>query len=573
MNMPSSFRKKSPSFRSAAQDSRTADVTGTSAADALQRRSFLKLMLAGAGSLAWPFGLGHAQTKESVLRIGMTLSDIPVTTGQASGGAEGVRFLNRSVYDALLNWDLSRADRPSGLIPSLAESWSVDPKDRNLWTFKLRRGVKFHDGSTFTARDVVWNFDKLMKPNSPQYDRLQARNAANWLVSVKSAQAVDDYTLEIRTNAPNGTLLYEMVNICYSSPRQWEKLGRDWEKFAFEPSGTGPYKLVLLVPRSRAEFVRNTEYWNKNMIPQHDRMVLRPMPDANTRVAALLSGQVDLVEALPADAVPTVKAAGMQVTTNVYPHIWPYMISHLPDSPFRDIRIRKAANLAIDRENLAKLLGGLAMPARGFVTPDHPWFGKPTFEVKYHPDAARKLMAEAGYGRNKPLKVKFVMSTAGSGQMHPLPMNEFIQQNFRDVGIDVSLETLDWEALRSRRLAGAEAPINKGVDAINYSWSIQYPVFGIIGQTYHGKNRVSGYNWGHFADPKADELAKRSLEAFDIDEQNRRIAELHAYLVDQAVWVWVVHDMNPRGLASHVKGFVQAQSWFQDFTPIRIERG
>ena len=71
---------------------------------------------------------------------------------------------------------------------------------------------------------------------------------------------------------------------------------------------------------------------------------------------------------------------------------------------------------------------------------------------------------------------------------------------------------------------------------------------------------------------KADELAKRSLEAFDVDEQNRRIAELHAYLVDQAVWVWVVHDMNPRGLASHVKGFIQAQSWFQDFTPIRIER-
>src|SRR5690606_9579223 len=112
-------------------------------------------------ALAWPGGMAYAQSKDTVLRIAMTLSDIPVTTGQASGGAEGVRFLNRSVYDALLNWDLSRADKPSGLLPGLAESWSVDPSDKRIWTFKLRRGVKYHDGSTFTAHDVVWNFDKL----------------------------------------------------------------------------------------------------------------------------------------------------------------------------------------------------------------------------------------------------------------------------------------------------------------------------------------------------------------------------------------------------------------------------
>ena len=538
----------------------------------LQRRTLLKMMAAGAGALVWPTGMAYGQSGEKVLRIGMTLSDIPVTTGQASGGAEGGRFINRSIYDALLTWDLSQGDKPSALLPNLAASWSVDPKNRNRWTFKLRNDVKFHDGSQFTAHDVIWNFEKSKNPNSPQYDRLQARNAANWLVSVKTARAVDDFTLEITTKRPNGTLLYEMVNIFYSSPRQWEKLGRDWTKFAFEPSGTGPYKLVLLVPRNRAELVRNGDYWNKSMVPQHDRMVLRPMPDANTRVSALLSGQVDLVEALPPDAVSTVKGAGMQVTTNVYPHIWPYMVSHLKSSPFGDIRVRKAANLAIDRETLTKFLGGLAVPAQGMVTPDHPWFGNPTFKVKYDPDGARKLMAEAGYSKSKPANVKVMMSAAGSGQMQPLPMNEFIQENFRDVGINMSLETVDWEALRSRRFAGAEGALNKGVDAINYSWSIQYPVFGLIGQTYHDENRVKGYNWGHFADAKADQLALNALDAFETKEQDRRLGELHSYLVDNAVWVWVVHDMNPRGLAAHVKGFIQAQSWFQDFTRIRIEK-
>jgi len=568
--MPSSFQKKSPSFRSANLQSRTADAGGTVAADALQRRLFLKLMLAGAGSLAWPYRLGHAQTKETVLRVGMTLSDIPLTTGQADGGAEGVRLINRSLYDALLSWDLSRADRPSGLIPNLAESWSVDDTQK-VWRFKLRRGVKYHDGSLFTAHDVVWNFDKLIKPEAPQYDRSQARNAANWLVMVSGARAVDDFTLEITTKEPAGTLLYDLVNICMSSPRQWEKLGRDWKKFAFEPSGTGPWKLASLVPRNRAELVRNSEYWNKKQIPQTNRMVLRPMPDATTRVAALLSGQVDFVEALPPDAVPQVKASGMQVYTNVYPHIWPYMLNHMPDSPFKDIRIRKAANLAIDRDKLVKLLRGLAVPAKGMVIPDHPWFGKPTFNIKYDPDAARKLLAEAGYGPKNPVKVKFLMSTAGSGQMQPLSMNEFIQENMRDVGIDVSLESMDWEALRSRRMAGAHSPLNKGIHGINYSLTIQYPIFGIVGQTFHGKNRVAGYNWGNFADPDADELAAKSLREFDIDAQNKRIGELHAYLVDQAIWIFVVHDMNPLGLASHLKGFVQAQSWFQDLTRIRIE--
>ena len=86
----------------------------------------------------------------------------------------------------------------------------------------------------------------------------------------------------------------------------------------------------------------------------------------------------------------------MQVITGVYPHIWPYMLSHQPDSPFRDVRLRKAANLAIDRDAVVKLVNGTALPAKGIVVPGHPWFGKPTFDIKYDPDAARKLMADAG---------------------------------------------------------------------------------------------------------------------------------------------------------------------------------
>src|SRR5436305_9298425 len=104
------------------------------------------------------------------LRIGMTASDIPLTTGQTDNGGEGMRFMGYTVYDALINWDLSSATKPSDLVPGLATSWGLDEGDpRNTkWIFKLREGVKFHDGSDFTADAVVWNLDKIIRKDSPQ---------------------------------------------------------------------------------------------------------------------------------------------------------------------------------------------------------------------------------------------------------------------------------------------------------------------------------------------------------------------------------------------------------------------
>src|SRR5579859_1929108 len=109
---------------------------------------------------------------QGTLRIGMTAADIPLTTGQTDQGGEGMRFMGYTVYDGLVNWDLSASDKPSDLVPGLAASYGVDPADtsKTRWIFKLREGVKFHDGSELTAEAVVWNFDKLLKNDAPQYD-------------------------------------------------------------------------------------------------------------------------------------------------------------------------------------------------------------------------------------------------------------------------------------------------------------------------------------------------------------------------------------------------------------------
>jgi peptide/nickel transport system substrate-binding protein len=538
----------------------------------MDRRSFLKTGASAALLPAVQFvGPGPAgAATEKVLRVAMTLGDIPLTTGQPSQGAEGIRFIGLALYDSMFGWDLSQRDRAAKLIPGLADSYSVDPETKTVWTFNLRRAVKFHDGSDFNADAVVWNLDKLLNKDAPQFDQIQVAMAGSYLAGIKSYRKVDDYTVAITTAQPDAMFYYRVAGINFSSPARWKEVGGDWNKFAEHPSGTGPWMLEKLVPRTRAELVKNPNYWNRDRIPKLDRLILFAMPDANTRVAALLSGQIDWVEAPPPDTVPRLKQQGMQVVSNVYPHVWPYWLSYTADSPFRDIRVRKAANLAIDREGLCQFLGGLAKPARGQVDVSHPWFGNPTFEIKYNPAAAKKLMAEVGYGPASRCKVKFLTSQAGSGQMQPLPMNEFVQENLNQVGFDVEIEVVDWEALRARRRARADGAENKGIYGLNNSWSIMDPDFGLLSVIYSKNAPPVGNNWGLYNDPTADALCDKARLEFDIDKQNQAIAELHQYVVDQAMWIWVVHDLNPRALAPKVKGFVPPQAWYVDLSALDI---
>lgn len=242
-----------------------------------------------AAVLAWP----AAVTAQGTLRIGMTAADIPLTTGQADQGGEGQRFMANTVYDQLVMWDLSSAEKPSALVPGLALSWAVDAQDRKVWTFKIRPGVRFHDGSTFDATAAVWNFEKLLNDKSPQFDAKQAGQGRTRIPSIASYRAIDAMTLQITTKEPDAFLPFQLAWIAMSSPAHWERSGRDWNVYAKAPSGSGPWKLTSWTPRERAELVPNPDYWDKARVPRLDKLVLLPLPEANSRIAALRSGQVD----------------------------------------------------------------------------------------------------------------------------------------------------------------------------------------------------------------------------------------------------------------------------------------
>jgi peptide/nickel transport system substrate-binding protein len=526
--------------------------------------------LLAAASLPFATATRPAQAQTAPLRIAMTLADIPVTDGAPDQGTEGIRFMGYTLYDPLVMWDLSSATEPAKLVPGLATKWYQQPDDPTRWVFELRQGVKFHDGSTFNADAVIFSIDRVLDDKSPAFDRTGRGVLIAALWPIIGYKKIDEYKVELQTKGVD-TLMPSLLNrFTIASPANFEKVGKDWQAYRKSPSGTGPWKMVAWTPRERAELERNTDYWNKDRIPRTERMVLLPVPDVSTRTAALLSGRVDWIEAPAPDSLEKLKAGGCKIETNAIPHMWPYTLSMLPGAPTADIRVRKALNLAIDRDAMVKLLNGLAVPAVGCVPPDHPWFGNPSFKIRYDPTEARKLMAEAGYGAQKRLKMKVAISTSGSGQMYPLLMNEFIQQQFAEIGVDMDFQVMDWNALLNLMRQGAKSTEGAPFSAINVSWNTMDPHNAFMRFIDSQQIPPKGSNWGYIQDPEFDKLAAEARSTSDPAALDKVLARINTRMVDEAVFVWVVHDVWPNAISSKVKGYVHPKSWYVDFSPVTV---
>ena len=242
-----------------------------------------------------------------------------------------------------------------------------------------------------------------------------------------------------------------------------------------------------------------------------------------------------------------------------------------PDSPWRDVRVRQAANYCVDREGLVKLLNGAAFPSVGFYTKSNPLFGKPKNAYTLDVAKAKTLLKEAGYGPDKPVKAKVMISTSGSGQMLPLPMNEFIQQTMKQCGFDINFEVVEWGAMLVAFRNPPTAQQSLGSDALNISL-VSSDISRMASWFLSSNFPPNGANWGHWKNEVFDGALlriERSTDLKEIEEQTRRA---HEQLVDDAPWLWIVHDGNPRAMTKKVKGFANAQSWFQDFSLIEIAK-
>jgi ABC-type transport system substrate-binding protein len=530
----------------------------------MRRRAISLTKVGLALSLATAIGAGTSAARaESVLRVAMSAADIPDWTGAPDQGYEGYRFVGFSLYDSLVEWDLSHSDRAADIRPGLAVNWSVDPNDHKTWIFKLRQGVTFTDGCPWNADSAVWNFRRVMDSSSPQYN-VRHHAMQSWLITnIASMDKVDDYTVAAHTKIEDSLLPYEVAGFFQISNCAVTKLNNDYADYAKAPAGTGPYKFDSVVPHERLELVRNADYWDKGRVPKQDRLVLIPMPEASTRAAALLAGQVDWIEAPSPDTIPRLKAAGMTITQAPYPHNWDYQL-RVDRPPFNDLRVRQAANYAINRRDIVDMLQGFATPGYGKFISSQPWYGHP-MEYTYDPAKAKALLKAAGC---MPCKVTIGISTSGSGQMQPLPMNELVKEQLEDAGFQVTLAPMDWNSLIDVFIGGAKK--YSQYDAINVSLSSIEPVQGVMKGTMTRYQPPNGWNWGYFTDPEIDKMGEEALSTFDPEKRDTLIAKVHEKAVADAQEVFIVHDLNPRAMSPRVKGYVPAQSWFQDLTPVTI---
>jgi peptide/nickel transport system substrate-binding protein len=526
----------------------------------MMKRSILSTRLPTSWAFTMAVGMGLSaismavQAQEKVLRIAMTAADIPRTLGQPDQGFEGNRFTGIPMYDALTHWDLSKADAPSVVGPGLATSWTVGATDKTKWTFKLRPGVKFHDGSAVNADAIVWNVRKVLDKDAVHFDASQVGVTASRMPTLRSARKIDDLTVELTTSEPDAFLPINLTNLFIASPSHWQKKfdaaagatpadksRAAWTAFAADASGSGPFKMARFVPRERLEMVANKTYWDPKRMPKVDRVVLVPIPEANARTAALLGGQVDWIEAPAPDAMPQIRQRGFRIESNAQPHVWPWQLSFAEGSPWLDKRVRHAANLCVDREGLRTLLGGMMAAPKGTVPPGHPWWGNPKFDIKYDVNAAKALMTQ------------------------------FVQQSLKQCFFDVQFDVIEWNTLFTNWRRGAKDPTANGADAINVSYSAMDPFFGMVRFTSTGTFPPVSNNWGYFGNPEFEKLIADARTQFDDKRRDDALARLHARIVEEAPFVWIAHDVGPRAMSAKVKGFVQPRSWFVDLAPVSMD--
>ena len=509
----------------------------------------------------------------STLRIAMTASDIPTTTGMPNNGFEGMRFLGYPIFEGLVLWDLASNDKLAGLRPGLAEKWEQSSDDSKTWLFHLRKGVKFHDGTDFNADAVIWNLERYFNKDSAQFEPPAAGISRARVPLMGSYKKVDDSTVAITTTVPASYFPYMAVYLLFTSPASFEKAGKDWTKVATLPAaGTGPFAITKVTPRQSVELAKFDGYWDTAKKAKVDTVILRPVPEATARMAALRAGQVDWIEVPPPDGLPSLKSAGFTITTGSYPHVWPWFYNiGATNSPFKDVRVRQALNYCVDRDGLVTLLNGTAEPSAGWLKKTDPNFGKPVNDYKFDPAKGKALLAEAGYTAAKPLSFKMMISTSGSGQMLPLPMNEFVQQSLKEAcNVAVEYDVVEWQVLLN---AGRAAPDSAGLHGVmGLNVSSPSSDVGVMARYFSSANFApNGFNFEQWKDEVFDNALKTLAEATDPAIIASSYKAAHERLVDNPPWLFIVHDLNPRAMSSKVKGFVSPQSWFVDMTLVSVE--
>ncbi|OLO42440.1 peptide ABC transporter substrate-binding protein [Alkalihalophilus pseudofirmus] len=485
-------------------------------------------------------------------------SEADVLDPHRAGGWVTFR-INRQIHESLVTGDLSDPNQMYPPIkPGLAEAWDISD-DGLTYTFHLREGVKFHDGTDFNAEAVDFNVRRAWDPDFEYYDANSAGNLSLVYERVKDIRVEDEYTFVFEFDEPFSAFLSlltqgGMGSTGILSPTALMETGND--QYAENPVGTGPFKFETRERGQRIELVRNEDYWGEK--PHIDGVIFRPIPDGSARVLALESGEVDIIAVPTPDSVERLVDSGFKLEQSAPPHSW-YLNFNFDHPAISDLRVRQAIIMAIDREGMANdLLRGTATPSTSAQTPANSAFDPDFVDYEYNPEKAKELLEEAGYGDG--FQVKFQTSIDGSGQLIPVPMAEWIQADLAKVGIDVILDTYEWITY-----LGFWTTMDPDVGFNQMSWGMSTPYFiSIIGS----ENGIG--NAGNYYNPEFDELVHKAITELDPEVADEYWKQANQILAEDAAFAPIVNDTAPYVMADYVEGFIAPNEEWYDLIDVTI---
>src|SRR5262245_26587213 len=503
--------------------------------------------LLAVASLASP---AVAQVPRDVVVIGMEAEPPGLDPGQALG-LHTLR-VTAEIFETLV----ATPDDSTDVIPGLAESWTTS-SDGLTWTFKLRKGVRFHDGTALDAAAVKFTFDRVIDPAHPHAKSGKWSFVTGYLSSVKSVDVVDPLTVRLNLKYPTASLLalLALPNCAIVSPAAFAKAPDDFNQ---QPVGSGRYRLELWDRGTRLVLRRNDDYWGVKGKPA--RLVYRPIPESNARVTELLTGSVDLILPIPPDFVERLeKTNGVTVHKKTGLTVW-YVGFNVDKKPFTDKRVRQALNHAVNREAIVRdILKGTGIPAVGPLLPGTWGFEPEVPRYPYDPAAARRLLADAGYPNG--FEVEFWVPDSGSGMQAPVEISTVIQANLAAVGVKAAMKTFEWGSYLGK--VCAEAPIMFAL-----SWFLKsedpdlsmYPLF--FSKNSPLPNR-SDYN-----NPEVDQLLVQARQVSDRAKRAELYRRAQRIIVADAPWIFVDHEVQVVATRAGVNGFKLHPSGFD----LRVEQ-
>ncbi|MDX1810005.1 MAG: ABC transporter substrate-binding protein [Sulfurospirillaceae bacterium] len=402
-----------------------------------------------------------------------------------------------NMFDALVSFD-----KDIKIHPDLAVSWS-NPEP-TVWILKLRHGVKFSNGMNFGADDVVFSFNRMKNwPKSGFKGKLS---------SILSCEKVDNYTVKFVTDGPFPVFLRKLTYMEIMNKKAVEGKSDEW--IAMHPVGTGPYKLVAWSKGDYIKMTANENYWAGK--PTYDKLIFKPLTNDATRVAAILSGEVDIINRVPVVDVKRVKE-NSKLNFFVQPGLRliylqmdqdrdnsPFIKSPTGKNPLKDVRVRKAIYYGIDEDAIVKyIMKGFAKPA-GQLSPKVVFGYDPSIKrVKYDPAKAKKLLAEAGY----PNGFDIVLDSPNNRYINDAQIAQAVASSLAKIGIRVKVN-----ATPKSTFFAETGKLNTSFFLIGWSNSDgdQSSILDGCVHSYDAKKGYGRYNRGRFSDPKVDALIEKS---------------------------------------------------------------